>query len=267
MKTNIQLLVIDPQNDFMDQPGAALSVPGAMKDVERLAKMIARVGNKLSDVHVTLDSHHPIHVAHGIMWVDQNGNPPPPFTQITANDVRKGVWRARYPKWQDWQLSYVETLEANGRYVLIIWPQHCLIGSWGHNVQENLHKALTQWENDRFGMVNYVTKGSNYRTEHYSAVQADVPDPNDPTTLLNTALIDVLRDADEVGLTGEALSHCVANTGMDIVNNFGDENIKKLTLLEDATSAIPGFETQTENFLKEMKKRGMKFSTTDKWLA
>jgi nicotinamidase-related amidase len=33
---NTHLLIIDPQNDFMDQPGAALPVTGATADMERL---------------------------------------------------------------------------------------------------------------------------------------------------------------------------------------------------------------------------------------
>jgi DNA-binding transcriptional ArsR family regulator len=46
-----------------------------------------------------------------------------------------------------------------------------------------------QGEKENFKMVDFVTKGSNYWTEHYSAVQADVPDSQDPTTMLNTELI------------------------------------------------------------------------------
>jgi len=73
-------------------------------------------------------------------------------------------------------------------------------------------------------MVDYVTKGSNFWTEHYSAVQADVPDTEDPGTMLNTNLIELLEETDVLALSGQALSHCVANTVIDIANNFGEEN-------------------------------------------
>ncbi len=63
-KLNVHLLVIDPQKDFMDDRDSALPVPGANADMKRLAKMIDRVGRKLSDIHVTLDSHRVIDVAH-----------------------------------------------------------------------------------------------------------------------------------------------------------------------------------------------------------
>jgi nicotinamidase/pyrazinamidase len=118
-------------------------------------------------------------------------------------------------------------------------------------------------------MVDYVTKGSNIYTEHYSAVQADVPDPQDPSTMLNTRLIQTLEQADMIALCGEAINFCVANTVRDIANNFGEENIKKFVLLTDATSPVPGkdFEPLTDSFMKEMTKRGMKVSTTKEFLA
>jgi nicotinamidase-related amidase len=111
-----------------------------------------------------------------------------------------------------------------------------------------------------------VTKGSNLWTEHYSAVQADVPDPEDPDTQLNMRLIETLQEADEIILAGEARSHCLANTVLDIANNFGEENIKKMVLLEDGTSDVPGFENLGEDFVKEMKGRGMRISTTTDYL-
>ena len=114
-------------------------------------------------------------------------------------------------------------------------------------------------------MVDFVTKGSNYKTEHYSAVQADVPDIEDTSTMLNTRFIGMLEKADEILISGEALSHCVANTIRDIANNFGEENIKKFILLEDASSNVTGFENLGEEFVKEMVSRGMKKTTTEEY--
>jgi nicotinamidase-related amidase len=113
--------------------------------------------------------------------------------------------------------------------------------------------------------VDYVTKGSNLWTEHYSAVQADVPDATDPGTSLNIRLIEILQKAQVIALSGEALSHCVANTVRDIANNFGEENIKKMVLLTDTTSSVPGFEKMGEDFLKEMTGRGMQVCESTKF--
>lgn len=266
----IELLIIDPQNDFMDLPGAQLPVPGASADMDRLAAFVRRCGAKIDDIHVTLDSHHLMHVAHPIMWVNSQGQNPAPFTSISADDVQRGLWQAnpRLGKADgDWVRQYVLNLEQGGRYPLIIWPPHCLIGSAGHGVYPALYQALLDWEKAEFAMVDYVTKGSNYRTEHYSAVQAEVVDPNDPTTTLNLRLISTLQNADVVLLAGEARSHCVANTVRDIAATFGKDNIGKLHLLEDCSSDVPGFEKLGADFVAEMVAKGMKRVTSTDFMT
>ena len=65
----IHLLVIDPQNDFCD-PNGSLYVPGAEKDMSRLAKLIDSMRHRLSDIHVTLDSHRKVDISHPIWFKD-----------------------------------------------------------------------------------------------------------------------------------------------------------------------------------------------------
>jgi len=252
----LEFLIIDPQNDFCNTNGS-LFVPGADKDAERLAACISRLKDKIWDIHVTLDTHHFVDIAHPIMWINSEGKHPDPFTLIAQEDVENGTWKGTNPQYQQRLLDYVRTLASNGRYPLCIWPPHCLIGSWGTQVVDPIYQALLDWEKS-FSMIDFVTKGSNFWAEHYSAVMADVPDPQDPGTMLNTRLIETLEQADVIAISGQALSHCVANTIRDIANNFGEENIKKFTLLEDTSSSVPGFENLGEDFVKEMTGRGMK---------
>lgn len=268
------LVIIDPQNDFCDPNKGSLYVKGAEQDMARLAAMIRRLGDKIDDIYVTLDSHHTIHVAHPIYWKNSNGDHPAPFTIIAAQDVANGVWTTTNPHWmrhtrKDFgALDYVKALEANQRYPLCIWPPHCLIGSWGHAIYPPLFEALCEWETKHFGSVQYVTKGSNYHTEHYSPFTADVPDPNDHTTSLNTAILDQFEDADVILWSGEAGSHCLANAGRDADKYFADASfVKKLTLLKDATSPVPGFENLQDQFVKDMLAKGMKESTTVDFLS
>jgi len=57
----------------------------------------------------------------------------------------------------------------------------------------------------------------------------------------------------------------VANTITDIANDFGDDNVKKFTLLEDTASNVPGFEKLGRDFVTTMVKKGMKVTTTKDW--
>lgn len=262
----VHLLCIDPQQDFVHQSGS-LFVPGAVEDMQRLTAMVKRIGHKLDDIHVTLDSHHPFHIAHPIFWKDSKGDHPNPFTIITHKDVIDGKWIASIPSCQRIAEDYTLQLEKNGRYKLTIWPIHTILGSWGHTVDQELHKALTDWELENLAVVDYVTKGSNLFTEHYSALRADVPRADDPSTQLNTRLVDTIMKADIILAAGEASNFCCANTIRDLANAFGDDSfIKKIVLLEDAMSPVPGFEHLQDEFMKELTYRGMQVSTTEKVL-
>lgn len=265
---NIHLLTIDPQRDFCDKTIAKLYVPQAEDDMDRLAALIMRRLKKINQIHSTMDSHQTVHIAHPIYWKAghsktpagyQPGDHPKPFTTITHPDTEDGVWVTTNPKWEDYGRYYTGELKRHGRYQLMIWPPHCRIGTPGHTLMPCIDAAFTAWE-EQFEKVNFVTKGSNINTEHYSALMADVPDPKDLSTGLNTKLIDTINQADEIWVAAEALSHCVANTVTDLADNFGESNIKKLVLIEDCTSNVGGCEQMGKDFVQRMTKRGMRLA-------
>lgn len=250
--------------DFCE-PTGALYVANSEKDMQRLATFIGRVGDKLSDVHVTMDSHRRTDVAHPLWWKDHNGKHPGPFTMITPKDMEDGTWTTAIPQLRQRSLEYLRALEKSGKFVLVVWPEHCLIGTPGHNVTKPIADALYQYEQKPGRMVNYVTKGSNPFTEHYSVFRAEVPDPKDPSTQLNAALVQTLQEADMVYVGGEAQSHCVAASIRDLADAFGnDDYLKKVTLLLDCMSNVtdpPGttmFTDQGNKFVADMQARGMK---------
>lgn len=284
------LVVIDPQNDFMDIvagpndpvglsiPGvnfrSTLPVPNALKDMENVANLVKRVGHKLDDIHVTLDSHRVIDIAHPGFWRDANGKRPNPFTLITHDDIANGIWLPRSNSHLKRVLKYTEELQkAGNKFVLMVWPEHCLIGSWGHNVVDVLQKELYSWEREQFANVDFVTKGTNTFTEHYGALMAEVPDPSDPSTQLNDAFLETLRTADIVGLAGEASSHCVKTTVEQITDNIGDSHLPKLHILTDCMSPVPqtpgspDFPAIAKQFLSDMKGRGLVLTTSTDFLS
>ncbi len=250
------LLIIDPQNDFCDIPGAALPVQGADADMHRLAMRIREQGAQIDAITVTLDSHQRLDIAHPGFWQTALGEPPSPFTQITAAQIRAGEFVPRDASALPRALVYAEALQAQGRYTLMIWPVHCEIGTWGHNVHAELHAALVDWQLAQRRNVTYVIKGTNPWTEHYSALQAEVPD-DDPGTQLNRALIDRLKGFDHVLVAGEASSHCVKATVEHLVEHLKPA---QLTLLRDCMSPVGGFEAQAADFLTNMHKQGVELA-------
>lgn len=258
----VHLMCIDAQKDFTD-PNGSLFVKGGDANVGRTARMVERLLPKLTDITTTMDSHRKIDISHPMWWVDEHGKHPAPFTPITPDDMESGKWRTTQMGARKRTQEYLRALAATNRYPHVIWPEHCLIGDEGHNLHPTLAAAIHQWEEKRYAVPNVVTKGSNMWTEHFSAVQAEVPDPTDPSTQVNRGLVEALEDADIILWTGEALSHCLANTFRDVVKNFSDPAyVQKMTLLTDATSPVPGFEVLGENFIRDMTALGMKLSTT-----
>jgi nicotinamidase-related amidase len=270
MRRNLHLLIIDPQNDFCDLPagylpdnpagggrmGPALPVPGAHADMLRVADLINRGGAGISAISITLDSHHRLDIAHPGFWTSAGGGEVAPFTQISAAEVRAGSYLPRLPAALPRVLHYLDQLEAAGRYQLMVWPVHCEIGSWGHNVHADVRSAYNRWEEHALRSVGKISKGSNPWTEHYSAVQAEVPDPDDVLTQSNQAFLDSLAEADCIYITGEAGSHCVKATTEHIADYFGPRHIGKLILVTDCMSPVSGFQEQYRQFVEDMTARG-----------
>jgi len=267
MKTH--LLCIDAQKDFCDKNGS-LYVTGAENDIDRLSLMIKKIKNKINKIHITMDSHHILSIFHSSWWIDINGNNPEPFTIIRYEDVKTKIWVSTIPNLYERSLKYVRELENKNKYLLCIWPNHTILGSEGHALMPNLFEAICDWEKnsrDFLATINFIIKGTSPYTENYSAISAEVVDPEDSSTNTNWNLIESLRFSDLIIVGGEASSHCILHTIKDLVNfdEFTQRTIpKKLILLEDAMSPVPTFEKQAVDFLKEMQYKGATVTTTDK---
>ena len=271
---NIQLLIIDPQNDFCDLPedycpalpGAAgerhtpaLPVAGAHADMLRIAELIERGGAGLAAITVTLDAHQRLDIAHPTFWQQGNGLPVAAFTPIRASEVRERRYRPRHAAAEARVLAYLEALESAGRYTHMVWPVHCEIGSWGQNVHEAVRRAYNRWEEAHGTSVAKIAKGSNPWTEHYSALKAEVPDAADAATQFNRPLMERLQQADCLLIVGEAGSHCVKASTEHLVDNPAPG---KLVLLTDCISPVSGFETQYAAFIEDMRQRGVRIASS-----
>lgn len=277
------LLIIDVQNDFCHKQGN-LRVPGADSDADRLGAFITKNMRRIDDVHFTLDSHEEMAIFHPVYWIDSNGKHPSPFTVIGHKDVMSGKFRPTLAHLADWAAYYTKTLEDQKSDPLVIWPPHCrightekkpVLGSAGNTVKdpvtgaaltydfcgwaiyESVSSALSQWALTRNRIIDFVVKGANPNTEHYGAVQAEVIDPKDVTTQVNSRFINTMGIADRIYFAGQALSHCVRKTFEQIAKQFGNDNIKKFTILIDCCSNVPSFEKNGDTFVNEYRNLGM----------
>lgn len=276
------LFLIDPQNDFCDiaptvlasqgiTSRPALPVTGAHQDMLRLANWLGQIGSHLHAITTTLDSHHEFDIAHPAFWKKADGSAVSPFTVISKADFEAGVYQMAQAASRQRVSDYLAQLEAQNRYQLMVWPTHCVMGTWGHQVHFAVLKALEQWQYDSQEKLAWVGKGKNAWTEHYSAIQAEVPDPLDPETQLNLDLIKQLDASDEIYVAGQASSHCVKASLEHLVEFLPSRHYSKIILLTDCMSAVTGFEKTAQAFLDNMQEKGLQLKTTTQiakaWLA
>lgn len=253
------LVIVDPQNDFHE--GGSLAVAGANDDAKRLAAWIEREGDKITDITVTLDTHNSYHVGHGAYWADAEGNAPGPFTLIKQENliINGGKWQAKKAEDRAKADAYVKALEESGKFVICIWPEHCIKGTKGHDVAPDVAKALEQWCTKTGKSVTYIEKGQYAHSEMYSALKAEIPAEEDSSTQLNVKEIERWDQYSSVIFCGQAASHCVNFTCTDF-----QANAKKAetVVLTDCQSAVPSFEKQAEEFFDRMKSANATLTTS-----
>lgn len=258
-----KLLIIDPQNDFCDIPGAALPVAGANADMQRLAGFIANT--VVDGITVTLDSHPSVAVERTTFWKTVDGTAPAPFTFVTGDDVASGKLLPRDASLTPKVIAMLAQLAQAGRSGLVVWPVHCVTGTWGHNIVAPLAEQLARWEFTQQHAVRKVLKGECPLTEHYGVFEADAPDVDVPSTQFNTALAaELISGVDTLFVAGEAGSHCVA-ASVDQLTRYLDRSAAprpRIVLLSDCMSPVTGFEADQEAFIKRATRWGAELMTS-----
>lgn len=231
----VLLLLVDMQVDFIHTDGA-LSVPGAVEDTRRTIEWIFKNTPTLTTIAASLDSHLPIQIFYASWWADGQGNPPAPYTEITVNDVKQGIWWPKYES--EWSHDYVQKLASQAKKNLMIWPYHTMIGTPGHGLTPALYEAIAYHSAARQTEPIFLTKGALPKTEHYSILEPEVKVSDHPQGTINRSFLDMIATYDVIYVAGQAKSHCVLETVSSMVHYFNTDMISKLHILYDAMSSV-----------------------------
>ncbi len=264
-QSNVRLLLIDVQNTFC-LPDFELFVGGssgrgAIEDNTRLCEFIYRNLGEIDQIIATLDTHHLHQIFHPVFWIDEQGeHPTPAATTISPEDVESGRWRVN-PEFgneapeqlQAYALHYVQQLSDGGKYPLLIWPYHAMLGGIGHALVPAVEEAIFFHGIARSSQASFSIKGDRTLTENYSALAPEVftNQFGDRIATKNDSLIQQLLASDKLIIAGQAQSHCVAWTVSDLlveINAIDPALAKKVYLLSDCTSpvVIPGVVDYTD---------------------
>ena len=167
------LIVVDMQYDFID---GSLAVPGAERVVDEARDIIN--AHDYDYVIFTQDSHPRGHISFASRW-DKEGQPVQPFDTLNGN---------------------------------VVWPDHCVIGTRGHAIHDDLHPYLSD-----ASLV--VPKGTNVDRDAYTGFDSGT---------LETWLREL--GVDRVKIIGLAFDYCVRATALDAAAlGFRTEVIKRAT--------------------------------------
>ncbi len=254
----VHLLLIDVQKDFCFPEGslyvAGRSGTGAVDDSRRLAELVYRNLDVITDVTTTLDTHFAYQIFSPSFWLDRDDQPLTPHRVITSDDLGRGLVRP-HPAMAKWLCGgnyawlcaqvrhYCQALEAAGKYQLYLWPPHCLLGSDGHALAGVIHAARLFHAFTRTAQSWVEVKGGNPLTENYSVLRPEVLDRFDgqPLAQRNTGFVKTLLAADAVVIAGQAASHCVKSTIDDLLSEIVAVDpalARKVYLVTDCMSAV-----------------------------
>ncbi|MDR2528837.1 MAG: isochorismatase family protein [Synergistaceae bacterium] len=231
------LVIVDPQNDFCDEKGS-LYVKGASADIARLSAYIEKTGESLAGIFVSLDSHDSAAIFHPTFWVNEVGRHPEPFTPISRADLNSAKWKAVSTANQPFAERTFNAMESKKFPFLMVWPEHCVVSTWGHQIASPLRDALRGWREKTGSAVRYVFKGENPYTDQFSIFEG--VDDAYPETAFNENLFSRFAKFDQVTFAGEALSHCVRESILSYTLRLNAK--QPVFLLTDCTSPVAGFD-------------------------
>lgn len=298
-RKSVALLLIDMQRDFSFPEGtlyvAGRSGTGAIDDSRRTAEFIYREMWGITSIIPTMDTHEGFQIFTPSFWRDQDGNSLLPHDMIDGNmqvirggkpsglraSVNPAITRDvlggadNYPWLQKQVTFYTAELARKGKYMLYIWPEHCVLGSMGHTLVGVVQEARMFHGYVRDAQNQIQVKGGNPLTENYSIFGPEVTARHDGQGVIaqkNTAFLQVLLQNDAVVIAGQAMSHCVKSSIDDLLGEIlaKDPSLaKKVYVVRDLCSAvvIPGivdYTPEAEKALDDYAAAGMNIvSSTD----
>jgi len=220
-------------------PGGSLFVPGSHEDSARMVNKfglnnIDRIGRLVASIDV-----HPLKAIHlRSWWRNSHNEMPPPFQLVTTDCVDSGKWVPLFKK--KWSLQYPYRLKEVGAPDLVVWPDHCIVGTAGAQLVPYVAEFIAFWSGAKFDQPIHWVKGMIPETEYYGIFGPEVDVPNHPEGGLNTRMLKMLTSYHRIYIAGEAKSHCVIATLRQIVKFFENEPdvLKKIRFLGDCTSSV-----------------------------
>ena len=165
-------------------------------------------------------------------------------------DLDSGKWRAVINP--SASRDYVEHLEKDGKKTLVVWPYHCIQGTTGCALENQFSNMIYFHSVAKKTVVQRLVKGQDPLSEMYGIIKPEY----DTRNYVNLDFLNKMDNYDKIIVGGEAMSHCVLESVKQMLEHYKNnlEVTKKVYILEDCMSCIPGFEDATAQAFEDFKK-------------
>lgn len=267
------LLIIDPQNDFHE--GGTLAVPNAVEDAKKIAKLIE--SRKFDEIHVSLDTHTDKHIGHSGFYKPSyepfkefktnTDNLVPSDEELPEDYLRKyndKHMEKRNLNFNLWPLHCIEKTDGHKIHPII---------NDALTVKENIVKYHIKGQNELTEMYSIFSatvdpselkfdnennlksyfrydgeykdnpyNGTGYKREEGVYTYEEACKMVNLATDMNNGLIkNLLGENNDVYVCGQARSHCVADSIIDLLSYKEKNNsLSEIYLIEDCSSPVAG---------------------------
>lgn len=249
----IRLLIIDPQVDFVEKAGS-IPAKDAKLAIKHINHFIEKFDEKIDEIYITMDIHYRLSIFHPLMWQNQKGNQPIPGTIISSEDVNNFIWIPKDEWYSQANIKYINDLEKIGKK-LVIKPYHCIMGSKGSNICDELLLTINDWEEDSNDKATRILRGMNQFTEHSSIFKADIEMGRG--TDLRVDLLETFREPSLLFICGTGLDTTIKNSVLDLLNYFAGFGTiyGKICIITNCVSYYN--KQESTEFLEDMRARGV----------
>lgn len=132
----------------------------------------------------------------------------------------------------------------------MILPYHCLKGTTGNALENQLANMLHFYSITKNSIVDFIIKGENLETEQHGIYKPEYSE--DENTASNYLF--QIEEYDKIIIAGEAKDYCVLESLIQIIDFYKDflpDVLKRIYILEDCMSSIDPLNKEVDNKYKE----------------